>query len=104
MTEADWVDPERRTLGWRLAGPATSRHDAVAPTGRETLLILLHAGEDHVIFQLPVPDNDWSVLIDTAQPDGAPIDGVPADGHWRLVPRSAAVLVTGSSATAPTRR
>jgi len=105
MTEADWADPERRTLGWRLEGPATGRHDATASTGRETLLILLHAGESDVIFQLPeVPAGDWRVLIDTAQPDGAPIEGVPADGHWRLVPRSAAVLVTGSSATAPTRR
>jgi hypothetical protein len=102
MTDADWADPERRTLGWLLA--TTGRHEATAPPDGETLLILLHAGEYDVNFQLPeLPSGGWQVLIDTAGPDPESVQVVRANEFWRLVPRSAAVLVRGSSAATPTR-
>ncbi len=102
MTDTDWADPERRTLGWQLRGAPAGGHDGTSAVDAETLLVLLHAGELDVAFQLPGgPDGDWQVLIDTARPE--PVDVARARGYWRLVARSAAVLVTDSSAAAPSR-
>jgi glycogen operon protein len=94
MTTADWSDPERRTLGWLLDPAGASTAHASGQMSRARLLVLLHAGEHELPFQLPGPlsDPDWEVLVDTTSADGGSGIVVPAGSAWRLLPRSAAVL------------
>jgi glycogen operon protein len=85
MTDQDWADPGRRTLGWLLAG-GDAAHE---------LLILLHAGDDDVMFALPAREaSAWEVVLDTAAADGAPEGITPVNGVRTLTARSAAVLRT----------
>jgi pullulanase/glycogen debranching enzyme len=94
MSTVDWSDPERRTLGWLLdpAGASTA-HESDQTSGVR-LLVLFHAGEHELPFQLPgtLSDPDWEVLVDTTSADGGSGLVVPAGSAWRLLPRSAAVL------------
>ena len=54
MTEADWTDAERRTLGMLLDGDGILERDAHGePITGDTLLILLNAGVEDVLFTLP---------------------------------------------------
>jgi glycogen operon protein len=93
MTDDDWSDSARRTLGWLLDGTSltglSQRGGAV-----RTLLILLHAGDEAIPFLLPTGTTDagWEVVVDTTTADGASSAVVPDGGVWRLGARSAAVL------------
>jgi pullulanase/glycogen debranching enzyme len=62
------------------------------------LLVLLHASEHELTFQLPgtLSDPDWEVLVDTTSADGGSGLLAPAGSAWRLLPRSAAVLQQAS--------
>ena len=71
LTEADWEDPELRTLGLRLLGKAT---DEVDERGRavygDTLLLLLNGGSRSRLHTLPTPEAGgvWEELLNTARP------------------------------------
>jgi glycogen operon protein len=105
LHDSDWPDPQRRTLGWVLDGravPSAGNRGMAA----DTLLVLVHAGDEEVAFSLPAHATvvAWQVLVDTRMADGDSADVVPAGGSWTLVPRSAAVFrgLTDSSAEART--
>ncbi len=98
MTDADWRDPERRTLGILLGGEAIPETD---PGGRpvvgDTVLVLLNASGEDVEFRLPVDDSAWTEQVNTVDPVGRLDAG--ADGTAiRLPERSAAVFLRVSSA------
>ena len=71
LTDADWHDPQRHTLGMLIHGDAT---DEVDERGRlitgDTLLLLINSGQTPVAFQLPtlVRPGLWREIINTARP------------------------------------
>jgi glycogen operon protein len=93
-TPEQWEDPVARCIGVLLngrAGPTTSSHGT--PIEDDLLLIILNSHHDVVEFTLPrVPvEQDWTRLIDTADPDAAP--GTVAKGATLpIAGRSLAVL------------
>jgi glycogen operon protein len=80
MIEADWNDPERRTLGMELDG---------------TLLTIFNASASHVTFSVP-PGPAWTCLLDTATPDAAPA-ALPASAVT-VMPQSMTVLARDADA------
>ena len=67
MTEAQWTDPQTRTLGMLLLGKRLAeRDDHGTPVEDDDLLLLLNAGEAAVDFRLP--GEGWKLLVDTAAP------------------------------------
>ena len=73
MAATDWNDPARRALGMLLDGDGILERDTRGDliTG-DTLLILLNAGPEDVLFTMPArPPSAWTCLIDTAMADGA---------------------------------
>jgi glycogen operon protein len=94
MTDDTWNSPDVHCLGVRLNGDAIDEVDERG--GRivsDTLLLLLHAGEQPVAFTLPAttPEECWETLIDTADP-WAPSRRLRAGGRYELLPRSMVVL------------
>jgi len=77
MTNADWSDPNVRTLGMLIHGHAT---DEVDERGRRitgsTLLLLVNGGGEPRDFVLPHLDAPglWRELLQSAQPDGGIVD------------------------------
>jgi glycogen operon protein len=74
MTEAEWDDESRRSLGMLLNGDEIPDH---TPDGHrirgDTLLIILHSHHKDMAWQLPRGWGDhWEMLLDTA--DAAPAD------------------------------
>jgi len=73
MTEADWRNPQARSLAVLLAGDAI---DEVDERGRritdDTLLVLLNAQPRGVSFQMPAhrPGVQWEQVIDTREGHG----------------------------------
>jgi glycogen operon protein len=68
MTEAEWHDTERRTLGMRLAGDGSTAPQADGePRRNDTLLVLLNAAPDVQPFTLPAETGTWELLLDTAR-------------------------------------
>jgi glycogen operon protein len=70
-----WMDPVARCIGVLLngqAGPAIGSHGS--PIEDDLLLIILNSHHDVVEFTLPqMPiDDEWTRLVDTADPDAAP--------------------------------
>jgi glycogen operon protein len=82
MTEADWFDPHRRTLGL-MFGDERPAADATM------LLWYLNASGDDRTVVLPARPNGWEVLVDTAAgfPDGSPTQTVRS-GECALRARS----------------
>jgi isoamylase len=69
MTEGDWGDGLRRTLGMQLGNDA--------PDGQR-FLILLNAAPDPIEFHLaPEPRDGWLAVFDTRLPGGL-VRGTPA--------------------------
>jgi glycogen operon protein len=98
MTDADWFDGHRRTLGMLLAGGTLRQVDRL---GRnlvdDSFLVWLHAGESVVNVTLPAPPGTaaatWSVALDTAHVGGPPVPRVLTGGSVvRLDARSVVVL------------
>ncbi len=90
MTEADWGDPENRTIGMLLLGRAADEVDGRGRVARgETLLLLLNAGFRSRSYTLPrvVGPGVWQEVLNTARP-----------GPWAREIRTATVnLVAHSS-------
>jgi isoamylase len=83
IMDAEWNDPEARTIGLRLAGEAI---DERGPEGGviadDTLLMLLNAFHEEVPFILPEAGGDssaWEVLMDTTRPDPPTTTGTPCE-------------------------
>jgi glycogen operon protein len=81
--DAEWNDPEARTIGMRLAGEAI---DERGPEGGviadDTLLVLLNAYHEEVPFILPEAGGEssaWEVLLDTTRPDPPTGTGTPCE-------------------------
>jgi isoamylase len=98
MSERDWHDPERRSIGVRLAGDAIDETDE---RGRrvtdDTLLLLLNAHHEPMTFVLPAHREEvrWQLTLDTRAPTGRRANSprVRGGGKYRLVPRSVALFV-----------
>jgi len=87
MTDADWADPERRSLGMLMHGQAADEVDSRGRSLRgETLLLLLNAAAVSRPWTLPkVPAPGlWEILLDTARAGRRPV-------------RNAAVTLSGRS-------
>jgi glycogen operon protein len=94
MTNGDWGDAERRTLGVFLDGNAIFER---GPRGEriegDTLLILFNAGSAEVSFTIPgSAGTQWDLAVETSQPETRQVS-VPARARWLLPSRSAAVFV-----------
>ncbi len=83
MTDADWHDPNRRTVGLRLDG----------------ILIVLNAGDAGVTFNMP-GGSAWERRIDTAAP-GAAAAPVPAPASCRVAAQSAVIFTLQSASVHP---
>jgi glycogen operon protein len=92
LSDADWADADRRTLGWLLTDREAG--DPPPATHPAELLVLLHAGGQEVPFHLPgaTDGEPWELLLDTTAADGGTGLIVPAGTPWRMLPRSAAVF------------
>ncbi len=83
LTLEAWQEPEARTL--------TLRRAAVLPDGSlELMLILLNADSAEQNFGLPGPEVNWTMLLDTAQPDMP--ETALADGHFQVAAYGVALL------------
>jgi isoamylase len=74
MTEADWSDPENRTIGMLLLGRAADDVDSLGRAERgDTLLVLLNAGNSSRSYTLPAADGPgrWEELLSTLRPSGS---------------------------------
>ncbi|HEV2761985.1 MAG TPA: glycogen debranching protein GlgX, partial [Pyrinomonadaceae bacterium] len=97
MSEADWHDPDRRSIAVRLAGDAIDETDE---RGRritdDTLLLLLNARHEPMTFILPTHTGDvrWQLTLDTRAPNGRRANSprVRGGGKYRLVARSVALF------------
>ena len=92
MTEDDWADGTRATIGAFLSGDAirtrTSRGERVID---DSFIVVLHAGADEIDFLLPGPPlaASYEVIAGTAREPGTTQDG---GTKLTLPPRSTAVL------------
>ncbi|HEU4353164.1 MAG TPA: glycogen debranching protein GlgX [Burkholderiales bacterium] len=86
MTDADWKLPFARCIGCLMVGERLAERDERgASIMDDDLLLLMNAHNDAVEFHLP--EEAWTVLVDTAQPQ------MNAPGkHYRLEARSLALL------------
>ncbi|MCC6386788.1 MAG: glycogen debranching protein GlgX [Dehalococcoidia bacterium] len=98
MTEGDWQDGERRTIGMWLAGSAADLTDEEGtPVRDDNLLILMNAHHEACDFVLPAAAGrrgTWSLALDTAHPEfeeGAA--QLTAGERFAIEPRSMAVLL-----------
>jgi glycogen operon protein len=72
MSEDDWADPGRRTIGMLLLGRAADEIDHRGRLARgDTLLLLLNAGLRSRPYALPPMEwpGRWQELVDTARPE-----------------------------------
>jgi isoamylase len=91
MTETDWSDPERRTLGVLLDGTAIAGFDeAGRPLTGDTLLIAFSAAADPIPFTMPRHRRGrWELIVNTAAPSAT---GERYAEVFTLVAHSAAVF------------
>jgi glycogen operon protein len=101
MSDADWADPARQTLGVLLDGRAIADTDGQGrPITGDTLLVLLSAAAEAVTFTLPrhLDAGAWETLVDTATPEAAG-RRLAAGAAFTLITHSAAVLKSVGSET-----
>ena len=95
LTEADWFDDERRTLGMWIDGSHVRSAGGDEPAG-DSWLLVLHAGARPAVVRLPGPEYGacYHPVLDTASEDGSPADGrpLPAGGVLNRPGRSMLVL------------
>jgi isoamylase len=75
MTDDEWLNPEARCLGLRLAGDLINDTDERGnPIVDDTLLILVNAHHEAIAFVLPTPNTEhrWECLLDTRETTGHP--------------------------------
>jgi glycogen operon protein len=98
MSEADWSDPEARTLCLLLSGEAGRTH--LTQRGEQelddTFLLIVNASHNPATQRLPAGSDDlrWQTLIDTAVEAIEEDDGHVASGEEiELLGRSARLLI-----------
>ena len=86
MTEADWFDDDRRTIGMWIDGSHVRSAGGAEPVAEEPLagssggtrswLLVLHAGAAPATVTLPGPEYGvcYEVVVDTSSDDGAPAE------------------------------
>jgi glycogen operon protein len=74
VTDAEWFDTARRSLGMILNGDEIPDRDARGERiGGDTLMVLLHAGPAGIKWRIPASWGEvWKVLVDTAAPAEEP--------------------------------
>ena len=97
MTEPDWADPERLTLGmWIDGSNSQSRTREGEVITDHSWLLLLHAGAEPVDVALPGPEfgATFRPTLDTTTPGGEPAweAPLPAGSTLTLGPRSLLLL------------
>jgi len=79
MTDADWHDPNRRTLGCQFGNE---------PGEGDRLLLLFNAAHEQVDFNLAAdfPPGEWQPVIDTGRDDGMPAAKAPVLKPGGMIP------------------
>lgn len=94
MTEAEWDDTSRLSLGMLLNGEEIPEHTAEGlPIRGDTLLVILHAHHEDVEWRLPPTwPGQWEVVLDTAQPASRGTGTLDAGSSRQVAARSLLVL------------
>jgi glycogen operon protein len=105
MTNADWHDPSRHTLGMLFDGDAILETD---PHGRrivgDTLLVLFNTGDAEVTFAIPVREgHTWVLEIDTST-ETRVLPALHSESAMSMVAKSVMVLREVRPASNPTSR
>ena len=96
LTDRDWFDDSRRSLGMLLdGGEIPDRSYRGEPITGDSLLILLHAADADTTWTLPSGRGErWEVVLDTARPAEEPGartlgagERLAAEGHSVVVLR-----------------
>ena len=89
MTDADWSEPDRRSIGMLMAGQAADEVDLRGrPASGDTLLLLLNAGwraRSYTLPRMELPGR-WEEVLNTAHP-----------GPWARLVRNEVVNLTSHS-------
>jgi isoamylase len=93
MTEADWFDDERRTLGMWIDGSHVCSTTGDEPAG-DSWLLVLHAGAAPTTVTLPEYGRWYRPVLDTSSEHGVPSSGgpYPARGAISLPARTVILL------------
>jgi glycogen operon protein len=94
LTEADWFDDERRTLGMWIDGSHVRSAEGDEPAG-DSWLLVLHAGTHPVAVTLPGPEYGecFHPVLDTASEDGTPEQGLHPAGAVLSRPARSVLLL-----------
>jgi glycogen operon protein len=97
MTEKDWFDDDRRTLGMWIDGSnsqSRTREGELMPD--HSWLLLLHSGAEPIAVTLPGPEygSVFKPMLDTTSADGSPVKTRPlkAGAGLTMQPRSLLLL------------
>jgi len=97
MTDENWFDPEVRSLGMLLPGPAADLTDEEGlPSPDDTLLLLVNSSADNVSFTMPeaIGRRYWELALDSAKPNANPgSESYMPGGAYEMVGRSLALLI-----------
>ncbi len=96
MTEPDWLDPERRTLGmWIDGSHSQSRTREGELLTDHSWLLLLHAGAEPLDVVLPGPEfgKTFEPTLDTTSPDGSPAGTAPLAAGGRVTVQGRSLLL-----------
>jgi isoamylase len=90
MGDRDWDEPGRKSVAMAIHGEASDEHDERGrPVQGDTLLLVVHAGEDPIDFLLPQVSGDLVWRIDVHTADQRPR---LADGRLAMAPHSLVLL------------
>jgi isoamylase len=99
MVDAQWADPEVRSIGMRVAGEAIDERDAEGSRISDaTLLVLINSYHEELVFTLPeaggADDSQWELFMDTrsAAPPGPSGKKYPVENTYALAPRALALF------------
>jgi isoamylase len=99
LSEADWFDEQRRTIGMWIDGSHVRGVSGDEPAG-DSWLLVLHAGAEDVPFTLPGPGygSRFEAVLDTSSEDGVPAAMGPfAPGDRLTIPGRSTVLLRAAS-------
>ena len=102
FSDNDWSNPDLRTIGARLAGDAIQEIDEEGnPLSPSSLMLIFHAGEDDIEFQLPAVErgeelSHWTALLSTDAPDGKTSMKAPARSRITVPARTVMLFVPSS--------
>lgn len=95
MTEADWSQPDVRSIAFLIGGDAIPTPDRAGNRVLDdSLLILMNAETTPVLYTLPAIEwgAEWRVLLDTAKPNGPERNSTPAGSKFEAAARALIVL------------